>query len=198
MQGMASLRHLGQVGAALGIDALRFGLGYVRSRTTLAAENLSLRKQLALYREREVTPRRATDATRLVLVLLAQVFAWRDALLLVQPATLLRWHRQAFRLLWRWWSRTQGRPRLPSEPSGQGDFARCGLPSISRAGSPGAEWRAFCSRLPTLCTNSGSGTPTAGADGADRIPRDASVSVGDAAPDIHARPGWRARRNGIS
>jgi putative transposase len=72
-----------------------------------------LRKQLALYREREVKPRRAPDATRLVLVLLARVFAWRDALLIVQPATLIRWHRQAFRLVWR--SRGQGRPRIPSE-----------------------------------------------------------------------------------
>ena len=80
----------------------------------MTAENLFLRKQLALYREREVQPRRATDATRLVLVLLARVFPWRDALCIVQPATLIRWHRQAFRLLWRWRSRP-GRPRLPTD-----------------------------------------------------------------------------------
>ncbi len=71
-----------------------------------------MRKQLALYREWEVTPRRATDATRLVLVLLARIFAWRDALRIVQPATLIRWHRQAFRLVWRWRSRGLGRPRI--------------------------------------------------------------------------------------
>jgi len=93
MQGIASLRHLCHVGSTLGVDALRFGATWVRSRTTLAAENLFLRKQLALYREREVKPRRAPDATRLVLVLLARVFPWRDALLIVQPATLIRWHR---------------------------------------------------------------------------------------------------------
>jgi hypothetical protein len=87
------------VGATLGADALRFGVACVRSRTALAAEILFWRKHLALYREREVTPRRATAATRLVLVLLARVVACRDALLLVQPATLIRWHRQAFRLL---------------------------------------------------------------------------------------------------
>ena len=74
-----------------------------------------MRKQLALYREREVKPRRATDATRLVLMLLARVFAWRDALLIVQPATLVRWHRQAFRLFWRWRSRGRGRPRIPAD-----------------------------------------------------------------------------------
>ena len=110
MQGVASLRHLWHVGATLGAEALRFGATWVRSRTTRAAENLFLRKQLALYREREVPPRRATDATRRVLVLLARVFPWRDALLIVQPATLIRWHGQAFRLFWRWRSRGQGRP----------------------------------------------------------------------------------------
>jgi putative transposase len=94
---------------------MRFGVACVRSRTDLAAENLFLRKQLALYREREVHPRRATDATRLVLVLLARVFPWRAALLIVQPATLIRWHRQAFRLLWRWQSRGRGRPRIPAD-----------------------------------------------------------------------------------
>jgi putative transposase len=103
------------VGATLGADALRFGTAWVRSRTVLAAENLFLRKQLALYREREVTPRRATDATRLVLVLLARVFPWRGTLLIVQPATLIRWHRQAFRLWWRWRSRGPGRPRIPAD-----------------------------------------------------------------------------------
>lgn len=83
MQGVASLRHLYRVWATVGADALRFGAAWVRSRTTLAAENLFLRKQLALYWEQEVTPRRATDATRLVLVVLARVFPWRDALLLI-------------------------------------------------------------------------------------------------------------------
>ena len=115
MQWAAPLKHLWQTGAALWIDVLRFGLACVRSRTALAAENLFLRKQLALYRERNIAPRRATDATRLVLVLLAQGFAWRDALLIVQPATLIRWHRQAFRLWGRWRSRGAGRPRIPAD-----------------------------------------------------------------------------------
>ena len=106
--------HLGRVVAALSTSLMQFLRASLRPRIALAAENLFLRKQLALYREREVQPRRATDATRLVLVLLARVFPWRDALLIVQPATLIRWHRQAFRLLWRWRSRS-GRPRLPAD-----------------------------------------------------------------------------------
>jgi len=108
--------HLGRVVLALGVDALTLVGAMLRSRTAVAAENLLLRKQLALYREREVKRRRARDSVRLALVLLARCFAWREALMVVQPATLIRWHRQAFRLLWRWRSRP-GRPRLPAELS---------------------------------------------------------------------------------
>jgi hypothetical protein len=98
----------------LGIDLMRFLGASHRSRAALAAENLFLRKQLALYRERQVKPRQASDPLRLALVLLARCFAWREALTIVQPATLLRWHREMFRFLWRWRSRP-GRPRLPAE-----------------------------------------------------------------------------------
>src|SRR5207244_11568392 len=80
--------------------------------TTLAAENLFLRKQLALYQERHVTPRRTTNATRLALVWLGRWFDWRQALTIVQPTTFIRWHRQGFCLFWRWKSRP-GRPSIP-------------------------------------------------------------------------------------
>ena len=83
-----------------------------RSRSALVAENLFLRKQLALYQEREVKPHRAVDATRLFLVVLSKVFDWRSALVIVKPDTLIRWHRKGFRLFWRWKSRTRGRPKL--------------------------------------------------------------------------------------
>src|SRR6516164_9361077 len=51
-----------------------------RSRRALAAENLFLRKQLALFQERKVKPHRADDSTRLIMVILGRMFAWRDAL----------------------------------------------------------------------------------------------------------------------
>jgi putative transposase len=86
----------------------------LRSPATLAAENLFLRKQLALYQERQLTPKRVTPATRITLTWLARWFDWRQALVIVQPATLLRWHRQGFRLFWRWTSHP-GRPSLPVE-----------------------------------------------------------------------------------
>jgi putative transposase len=64
------------------------------------------------YQERHIKPQRATDATRLALVWLARWFDWRQALAVVQPATFTRWHRQGFRLFWRWKS-TPGRPPIP-------------------------------------------------------------------------------------
>jgi len=97
------------------VDVFHFvGLG-LRSHGRLAAENLFLRKQLALYLERQVTPRRASNATRLTLVVLARFIEWRALLTIVQPDTLVRWHRHAFRLFWRWTSRHRGRPRIPPE-----------------------------------------------------------------------------------
>jgi hypothetical protein len=86
-----------------------------RSRHALAAENLFLRKQLALFQERKVKPHRAHDSTRLVMVILGRMFSWRDALVNVKPDTFIRWHRQGYRLLWRWKSRPVGRPRIPKD-----------------------------------------------------------------------------------
>jgi putative transposase len=99
--------------SSLAQDALQFLLLGTRSGAAIKAENMFLRKQLALYLEREVKPRRATDATRLSLVLLSRLFAWRDALVNVKPETFLGWHRKGFQLLWRWKSRPRGRPRVP-------------------------------------------------------------------------------------
>ena len=61
---------LGTLWTLLG-DSLQFLCLCLRFPTALAAENLFLRKQLALYQERQVTPRRATDATRFALTWLA-------------------------------------------------------------------------------------------------------------------------------
>src|SRR5215475_9688283 len=86
-----------------------------RSRSALAAENLFLRKQLALFQERKVKPHRAHDSTRLIMVILGRMFSWRNALVNVKPDTFLRWHRKGFRLFWRWKSRLVGRPRIPKD-----------------------------------------------------------------------------------
>ena len=86
----------------------------LRPQSALAAENLFLRKQLAMFQERKTKPRRPDTPIRIALVLLSRIFNWRDALVVVQPQTLIRWHRQGFRLYWRWKSRP-GRPPIPAE-----------------------------------------------------------------------------------
>jgi hypothetical protein len=71
-----------------------------RSREPLPAQ------QLAFYIERKVKPRRLHDAARIALVVLARVVVWRQLLVVVKPATLVRWHRQEMR----------GKPRAPRTP----------------------------------------------------------------------------------
>src|SRR2546428_11237837 len=93
-------------------DILRLVSLAMRSRAQLAAENLFLRKQLALYVERHAKPRRADDATRLLLVALSSVVEWRRLLPVVKAEKLVRWHRKSFPLFWRGESTTHGGPRL--------------------------------------------------------------------------------------
>ncbi len=71
----------------------------LKCRRALVAENLFLRKQLAFYREHQVRPRPLTDSARFSLALLSRWFEWKDALAIVKPDTLIRWHRQGFRLV---------------------------------------------------------------------------------------------------
>lgn len=111
------IHHLGEMTYTLLVfllDAARFLVLCLRPAPALAAENLFLRKQLAQYQERQVKPRRANDATRMALIWLSRFFDWRRALVIVQPVTLIRWHRQGFRLFWRWKSQP-GRPPLPRD-----------------------------------------------------------------------------------
>jgi putative transposase len=62
------------------VDVLRYISLCLHSPTALAAENRFLRKQLTLYRERGIKPRRATHATYMALTVLARWFDWRQAL----------------------------------------------------------------------------------------------------------------------
>ena len=82
-------------------DGMRFLWLYLRHSPALAAENLFLRKQLVLYQEPHVKPRRATNIIRLTCICCARWFDWRQAFTSVQPATLIRWYRQGFQLFWR-------------------------------------------------------------------------------------------------
>jgi putative transposase len=86
----------------------------VKPSRNLAAENLFLRKQLALFQERKIKFRSTDPATRLTMAFRSQRFNWRDALVIVQPRTLLRWHRHRFQELWRRKSQP-GRPPISPE-----------------------------------------------------------------------------------
>jgi putative transposase len=82
----------------------------------LAAENRLLRQQLILLRRQVARPKfRSSD--RVTLILLARrTKSWATATLIVKPETLLRWHREGFRLFWRRQSRTKSRgPRISHE-----------------------------------------------------------------------------------
>ena len=95
------------------VDVGHLVLLLMRSSRALAAENLFLRKQLAMFQERQLKPHRANDSSRWVMAALSRWFDWRDALVVVKPDTLIRWHRKGFGLFWRHKSRPVGRPRLP-------------------------------------------------------------------------------------
>jgi hypothetical protein len=86
----------------------------LRSSQSIQAENLFLRRQLALFIERGVKPQRVDPATRIALTLLSQLFDWRGALTVVRPETLIRWHRAGWKLFWRMKSR-RGRPPISAE-----------------------------------------------------------------------------------
>ena len=95
------------------VDLCRFVGLSLKSRAALAAENLFLRKQLALYQERKAKHRPTSIALRWTMTALGRLFSWRDALVIVKPDTFVSWHREAFRLFWRSKSRPSGRPALP-------------------------------------------------------------------------------------
>jgi putative transposase len=95
-------------------DALHWVVLLFRSTDSVQSENLFLRRQLALYIERGVKPRPVDAATRASLAILARLFDWRSALVVVQPATMIRWHRAGWRLFWRLKCRP-GRPPIPKE-----------------------------------------------------------------------------------
>lgn len=85
------------------------------NRADLAAENLALRQQLAVLRRTAKRPQ-ICQRDRIFWVWLSRLWKnWRSSLLIVQPDTVVRWHRRGFRLYWRWKSRKTGRPKVDPE-----------------------------------------------------------------------------------
>jgi putative transposase len=71
-------------------DAVGLAFLSVRPRQSLEAEDLVLHRQLALFKERGVKPRRVDAASRASLALLSRLCDWRSCLVVVRPETVLR------------------------------------------------------------------------------------------------------------
>jgi putative transposase len=83
----------------------------------ISLENIALRHQLSVL-QRSVGRPRLHRRDRPFWVVLSKLWAgWQASLLIVQPATVLAWHRKGFQLYWRWKSRRRsgGRPPLDLE-----------------------------------------------------------------------------------
>jgi len=88
-----------------------------KTQARLEAEIVLLRHQLNVLRQRVPSKPRLTMADRLLFVWLYRLFpSVLNAVTIVQPETIIRWHRTGFRLYWRWKSRSRGgRPKVPVE-----------------------------------------------------------------------------------
>ncbi len=90
---------------------------FLGPRAALAAEILALRHQLGVL-QRSVRRPQLRQRDRILWVWLSQLWAdWPSCLMIVKPETVIRWHREGFRLYWRWKSRKKkpGRPRIDAE-----------------------------------------------------------------------------------
>ena len=110
-----------QIGDAVGVLELLWlmltaVLAWLRPRHELVLENLLLRHQLAVLTRPTRTRSRARLRLwdKLLWILAGRWCAgWREHLRIVTPHTVVRWHRQGWRLFWRWKSRSRGgRPHL--------------------------------------------------------------------------------------
>jgi transposase InsO family protein len=81
---------------------------FFRSRRDLLLENLALRQQLAVLKQKHPQPRFAVP-DKLFWVIVRRLWPeWKRVLVLVQPETVVRWHRAGFKLYWTWLSRHRG------------------------------------------------------------------------------------------
>jgi putative transposase len=93
-----------------------FFRAFIMGRAAAAIENLALRQQVAVFKQSVKRPKlRPRD--RVFWVLLSRLWPnWRSALAIVQPETVIKWHRKGFTSYWKWKSR-KGKPgRPPIEP----------------------------------------------------------------------------------
>jgi putative transposase len=82
-----------------------FATRLFRSRRDLLLENLTLHQQLAVLKQKRPVPRLAPQDKFFWVAMRRLWPGWRQALILVQPETVVRWHRTGFKLYWKWLSR---------------------------------------------------------------------------------------------
>ena len=141
----------------------------LRSRAAVELENLALRHQLHVLRRQQRGRLRLFAIDRLLWVLLYRLWPrCLEVMVLVRPGTVVQWHRQGFRLFWRWRSRS-GRPSVDREirdligqmssanplwdaPRIQGELLKLGIEvsqatvakyMVRRRGTPSQNWRSF-------------------------------------------------------
>ena len=98
-------------------DCFRWGTRGLNIITYLFAENLALRQQIIVLKRTQNRPQ-LKERDRLFWVVMSRTWSgWRDALLIVQPDTVIRWHKRAFKIYWRRKSQAgkRGRPALDAD-----------------------------------------------------------------------------------
>ena len=92
-------------------------IGLLRSRASLDAEITALRHQLNILQRQSRKRPTFSVLDRLIFVILFRIApGMTDVLKIVEPETVVRWHRSGFRQFWRWKSRSRrGRPKVPSD-----------------------------------------------------------------------------------
>jgi len=120
---------------------LRLLVSAFRTRQALILENAALRHQIEVLQRNTARPTLHWSDRAFWDVLSCIWTDWRRSLYIVQPETVVRWHKQGFRFYWRWKSRYRwpGRPKVSREVRGLIRQMSSGEPTLGRASHP---WRA--------------------------------------------------------
>ena len=81
-------------------------LDLTRPKSELILENALLRQQLIILKRQSKRPRLTWRDRSLIVLLSSKLRTWKEALIIVQPDTVLRWHRELFRRFWKRKSKT--------------------------------------------------------------------------------------------
>ena len=88
-------------------------LAVTRSKSELVLENALLRQQLIVLKRQTKRPKLTWRDRALLVLLASKLRTWKNALVIVQPDTVLRWHRDIFRWVWRRKSKPKEKPGRP-------------------------------------------------------------------------------------